>query len=291
MNTTFLLFEVFNSLTLAALLFLVASGFALIFGVMRITNLAHGGMYLVGGYIGLSVAQHTGNFFVGVGAGGAAIGLMGVLIQRGLLGFVHGDLPQVLLTLGIALGDRASISADLAYAFARSGTSHLLAISGFNMTLVASAIGALLRGRAGPRVRALATVGAVVLYSTRLGALIRAGVDDLEMVDALGINIKKVFTLVFLLGATLAGLSGVLGGAFLSLYPGADNDILTLSLVVVVVGGIGSLAGAMVGSLLVAFLSTFGQVYAPELAYFLIFGPMLIVLPLRPQGLFGRKVA
>ena len=130
-----------------------------------------------------------------------------------------------------------------------------------------------------------------LLYRTRLGALIRAGVDDLEMVDALGINIKKVFTLVFLLGATLAGLSGVLGGAFLSLYPGADNDILTLSLVVVVVGGIGSLAGAMVGSVLVAFLSTFGQVYAPELAYFLIFGPMLIVLPLRPQGLFGRKVA
>jgi branched-chain amino acid transport system permease protein len=287
MNTTFFLFEVFNSLTLAALLFLVASGFALIFGVMRITNLAHGGMYLVGGYIGLSVAQHTGNFFVGVGAGGAAIGLMGVLIQRGLLGFVQGDLPQVLLTLGIALvlGDMSLVvwggypqTIPVPEQLQQSVTIGPLIYPVYRLFVLAIGV-------------AVFVLLLYLLYRTRLGALIRAGVDDLEMVDALGINIKKVFTLVFLLGATLAGLSGVLGGAFLSLYPGADGDILTLSLVVVVVGGIGSLVGTMVGSVLVAFLSTFGQVYAPELAYFLIFGPMLIVLPLRPQGLFGRKVA
>ena len=286
MNTTFFLFEVFNSLTLAALLFLVASGFALIFGVMRITNLAHGGMYLVGGYIGLSVAQHTGNFFVGVGAGGAAIGLIGVLIQRGLLDFVQGVLPQVLLTLGIALvlGDMSLVvwggypqTIPVPDQLQQSVTIGPLIYPVYRLFVLAIGVAVFL-------------LLLYLLYRTRLGALIRAGVDDLEMVDAPGINIKKVFTWVFLLGATLAGLSGVLGGAFLSLYPGADNDILTLSLVVVVVGGIGSLEGAMVGSVLVAFLSTFGQVYAPALAYFLIFGPMLIVLPLRPQGLFGRKV-
>ena len=287
MNTTFFLFEVFNSLTLAALLFLVASGFALIFGLMRITNLAHGGLYLVGGYIGLSVAQHTGNFFLGVATGGVAIGLMGVLIQRGLLGFVQGDLPQVLLTLGIALvlGDMSLVvwggypqTIPVPEQLQQSVTIGPLTYPVYRLFVLALGVAVFL-------------LLLYLLYRTRLGALIRAGVDDLEMVDALGINIKKVFTWVFLLGAALAGLSGVLGGAFLSLYPGADSDILTLSLVVVVVGGIGSLAGTMVGSVLVAFLSTFGQVYVPELAYFLIFGPMLIVLPLRPQGLFGRKVA
>ncbi|HKO24248.1 MAG TPA: branched-chain amino acid ABC transporter permease, partial [Chloroflexota bacterium] len=252
-----------------------------------ITNLAHGGMYLVGGYIGLSVAQHSGNFFLGVGASGVAIGLMGLLIQRGLLGFVQGDLSQVLLTLGIALvlGDMSLVvwggypqTIPVPEQLQQSVTIGPLTYPVYRLFVLALGVAVFL-------------LLLYLLYRTRLGALIRAGVDDLEMVDALGINIKKVFTLVFLLGATLAGLSGVLGGAFLSLYPGADNDILTLSLVVVVIGGIGSLVGTMVGSVLVAFLSTFGQVYAPALAYFLIFGPMLIVLPLRPQGLFGRKVA
>lgn len=288
MSPTFFTFEVLNSLTFAALLFLVASGFALIFGLMRITNLAHGGLYLVGGYVGLSVVQNTGNFFLGVGAAGIAIGVLGVIIQRGLLSFVKGgDLPQVLLTLGLAL-----IFADMS----------LVIWGGYPVSVP---VPDFLNGSVslGPVTYPLyrlfvLLVGLVVfvlllylLYRTRLGALIRAGVDDLEMVDALGIDIKKVFTWVFLLGAALAGMSGVLGGAFLSLYPGADSDILTLSLVVVVIGGIGSLEGAMIGSLLVAFLSTFGQVYVPQLAYFLIFGPMLIVLPLRPQGLLGRRMS
>jgi branched-chain amino acid transport system permease protein len=123
---------------------------------------------------------------------------------------------------------------------------------------------------------------------TRLGAIVRAGVDDLEMVDALGINIRLVFSGVFLVGAALAGVAGVMGGAFLSLYPGADSDILLLGLVVVIIGGMGSLEGAVLGSLVVGLLDTFGKALFPEFAYFTIFGPMAIMLALRPRGFFGR---
>jgi branched-chain amino acid transport system permease protein len=127
-----------------------------------------------------------------------------------------------------------------------------------------------------------------VLERTRTGAIVRAGVDDREMVAALGINIKAVFTGVFVLGALLAGLAGVVGGAYLSLFPGADVEILTYSLVVVVVGGLGSLRGAIAGSLLVGLVYDFGQSLVPDLAYFVLFAPMALILLMRPQGLFGR---
>jgi branched-chain amino acid transport system permease protein len=128
----------------------------------------------------------------------------------------------------------------------------------------------------------------LLLHRTRLGALIRAGVDDPEMVEAMGVDIKRVFIYTFMLGSALAGLGGTLGGAFLSLYPSADVEILVFSLAVVIIGGRGSLVGAGVGSLLVGMLATFGQVWFPELAYFVIFGPMAILLAFRPLGLFGR---
>lgn len=127
-----------------------------------------------------------------------------------------------------------------------------------------------------------------MLNRTRLGALIRAGVDDAETTEAMGVNIQRVFLLTFALGATLAGLGGVVGGAFLTLYPGADSEILVFSLAVVIIGGRGSLAGAAVGAVLVGLLNSFGQVLFPELAYFVIFGPMAAILAFRPLGLFGR---
>jgi len=127
------------------------------------------------------------------------------------------------------------------------------------------------------------------LYNrTRLGATIRAGVDDAEMVQAIGIDIRKLFLLTFMLGSALAGLGGMLGGAFLTLYPGADSEILVYGLAVVIIGGRGSLAGAAIGSLMLGFLATFGQIWFPELAYFVIFGPMALLLAFRPLGLFGR---
>ncbi len=285
MSTTFLLFQLLNGVTFAALLFLLASGFTLIFGLMRVVSLTHGAFYLVGGYIGLTVIRFTGNFFLGVLVAAVAIGLLGIAIERGLLRFVRGaELPQVLLTIGLAFimgdlslviwgGDPVSIRVPdfLRSSFTLGNLTYPL------YRLFVVFVGAL--------------VAAILWYlqaKTRLGAIIRAGVDDIEMVDAIGIDIKKVFSGVFLAGSALAGLTGVMGGAFLSLYPGADSEILLFGLVVVIIGGMGSLEGAIVGSLVVGLLDTFGKALFPELSYFTIFGPMAIMLALRPRGLFGR---
>ena len=285
MSTTFLVFQLLNGITFAALLFLLASGFTLIFGLMRVVNLTHGALYLVGGYVGLSVIRSTGNFFVGVLAAAVVIGVLGLAIERGLLRFVRGDvLPQVLLTIGLAF-----IMADLSLVI-WGGDPVSIPVPDF---LSGSfSVGAITYPKYRLFVVLVGAIVAVALWflqaKTRLGAIIRAGVDDAEMVDALGINIRLVFSGVFLLGAALAGLTGVMGGAFLSLYPGADSEILLLGLVVVIIGGMGSLEGAVVGSLVVGLLDTFGKALFPELAYFTIFGPMAIMLALRPSGLFGR---
>ena len=278
-------FQALNGATFAALLFIVASGFTLIFGLMRIVNLAHGALYLMGGYIALTVAMKSGSFALAIAAAAAALAVAGYLIDRFLLGFVKGfELRQVLLTLGIAL-----CLNDLA----------LVIWGGDTFTVPVPEV---LRGAwtfAGigyPRYRLFVLAVGLVVFAllwllvnrTRLGALIRAGVDDAETVEAIGIDIKRVFVATFMLGAALAGVGGALGGAFLSLYPTADSEILVFSLAVVVIGGRGSLVGAAVGSLFVAMLATYGQVWFPELAYFVIFGPMALLLAFRPLGLFGR---
>jgi branched-chain amino acid transport system permease protein len=281
---SFTLFQLLNGVTFAALLFLVASGFTLIFGLMRIVNLAHGAMYLIGGYVAYAVAVATHSFVLCLVAAAVAIALLG-LVEQWLLRFVKGvELREVLLTLGLAL-----ILNDAA-------------LVGFGGDTFSVPIPDLLKGpvqflgMSYPRYRMFVLlVGVLVLVllvllmnHTRLGALIRAGVDDAETVEAMGINIRKVFVITFALGMALAGIAGALGGAFLSIYPTADSEILVFSLAVVVIGGRGSLAGAAVGSLAVALLSTFGQVWFPELAYFVIFGPMALLLAFRPHGLFGR---
>ena len=278
-------FQILNGLTFAALLFLVASGFTLIFGLMRIVNLAHGALYLLGGYIALTVATKSGSFTLGVLAAAAGIAVVGYVIDRALLVFVKGyDLRQVLLTLGLALAMN-----DLALVIWGGDT--------FSVPVPEWLRGPLRFGdMAYPKYRLFVLgVGIAVfaglwllLNRTRLGALIRAGVDDAEIVEAMGVDIKRVFVFTFMLGAALAGVGGALGGAFLSLYPTADSEILVFSLAVVIIGGRGSLAGAAIGSLLVAMLANFGQVWFPELAYFVIFGPMALLLAFRPLGLFGR---
>ena len=277
--------QALNGVTFAALLFLVASGFTLIFGLMRIVNLAHGALYLMGGYIALTVASKSASFALGIGAAAAAIAFAGFLIDRFLLGFVKGfELRQVLLTLGIAL-----FMNDLALVVWGGDT--------FTVPIPDALRGALsIGGVTYPRYRLFVLVVGVAVFvllafllnRTRLGALIRAGVDDAETVEAIGIDIKRVFVCTFMLGAALAGIGGALGGAFLSLYPTADSEILVFSLAVVIIGGRGSLPGAAVGSLFVALLATYGQVWFPELAYFVIFGPMALLLAFRPLGLFGR---
>jgi branched-chain amino acid transport system permease protein len=281
---SFTLFQIFNGLTFAALLFLVASGFTLIFGLMRIVNLAHGAMYLMGGYVAYVVATSTHSYVLGVAAAAAAVAVLG-LGEQALLRFVKGaELRQVLLTLGLAL-----MLNDAALVIFGGDT--------FSVPVPELLQGPLeFFGMTYPRYRLFVLlVGLIVLAllwllmnRTRLGALIRAGVDDAETVEAMGVNIRKVFVITFMLGMALAGIAGALGGAFLSLYPTADSEILVYSLAVVIIGGRGSLAGAALGSLAVALLSTFGQVWFPELSYFVIFGPMALLLAFRPHGLFGR---
>lgn len=276
--------QLLNSFTFAALLFLVASGFTLIFGLMRIVNLAHGAMYLMGGYVAYAVATASGSFLVGALGAVVAVALLG-LVTQALLRFVKGnELRQVLLTLGLAL-----ILNDAALVIWGGDT--------FSVPTPEPLRGAVeVFGVFYPRYRLFVlAVGVAVLVllwllmnRTRLGALIRAGVDDAETVEAMGINIRLVFVVTFMLGMALAAIAGTLGGAFLSLYPTADSEILVYSLAVVIIGGRGSLGGAAVGSLAVALLSTFGQVWFPELAYFVIFGPMALLLAFRPHGLFGR---
>lgn len=278
-------FQLLNGVTFAALLFLVASGFTLIFGLMRIVNLAHGALYLLGGYVALAVATRSGSFTLGLAAAAAGIALVGFAVDRALLGFVKGfELRQVLLTLGLALAMN-----DLALVIWGGDT--------FSVPIPEWLQGPLRMGTmVYPKYRLFVLAVGIAVFiglwllinRTRLGALIRAGVDDAEIVEAMGIDIKRVFVVTFMLGAALAGLGGALGGAFLSLYPTADSEILVFSLAVVIIGGRGSLLGAAVGSLLVAMLANFGQVWFPELAYFVIFGPMALLLAFRPLGLFGR---
>lgn len=279
------LFQLLNALTFSALLFLVASGFTLIFGLLRIVNLAHGALYLIGGYIGYRVTSGTGNFFLAALSAMAAIAAIGFVLDQALLRFVRAaELRQVLLTLGVAfvLDDMALV--------AWGGDSFTVPVPSFLQGAV------FVGGVIYPKYRLFVLATGIVMFvllwlllnHTRLGALIRAGVDDVEMVQASGINIRRVFLLTFLLGSALAGLAGLMGGAFLSLYPSADAEILTFSLATVVIGGRGSLIGAAVGSLLVGLLNNLGQVFFPELAYFVVFGPMALLLAFRPLGLFGR---
>jgi branched-chain amino acid transport system permease protein len=277
--------QLLNGLTFAALLFVVASGFTLIFGLLRIVNLAHGALYLLGGYIGFTVVVWTGSFILGGAVAIIAVAAAGCLLSEGLLRFVRGhELRQVLLTLGVAFvindmvlviwgGDTFTVPVPEAL----RGTARLFGVHYPKYRLFVLAIGCVV----------FASLW-LVLQRTRFGALIRAGVDDAEMVEASGINIRRVFLMTFLLGSALAGLGGLLGGAFLSLYPSADAEILVFSLAVVIIGGRGSLVGVAVGSLLVGLLNTFGQVMFPELAYFVIFGPMAALLAFRPLGLFGK---
>ena len=281
---SFTVFQLLNGFTFAALLFLVASGFTLIFGLMRIVNLAHGAMYLMGGYVAYFTATQFDSFILGIFAAALAIALLG-MVEQYLLRFARGgELRQVLMTLGLAL-----MMNDAALVFFGGDT--------FSVPVPAFLKGPLqFAGLTYPKYRLFVLLVGILIFillwllmnRTRLGALIRAGVDDAETVEAMGVNIRKVFVITFMLGMALAGIAGALGGAFLSLYPSADSEILVFSLAVVIIGGRGSLAGAAIGSITVAMLSTFGQVWFPELSYFVIFGPMALLLAFRPTGLFGR---
>lgn len=288
MSTSFWVIQSLNSLALGGVLFTLAAGFSLIFGLMRVANLSHGAYFMLGAYIGLTVLDAGLAFGWAMLAAGLVVGLMGALIERLVLRRLAGNaLSQVLATLGIAFiiadgslwiwgGDPRPVSGP---GFLQGGTmlfgmtfpTYRLAVLGFSVVL---AIGLWL-----------------ALERTRLGMMIRASVDDMQMARAVGIPASRLFTTVFALGAALAGVGGVIAAPILSVYPGMDADMLPLALVVVILGGLGSLAGAFAGSFLIGFVYNFGQVLVPNLAYIILFLPMVLILAVRPRGLFGRITA
>jgi branched-subunit amino acid ABC-type transport system permease component len=270
------------------LLFVMAAGLSLIFGLMDVINLGHGAIYLLGVYIGLAMIRSSNNFWLALLVAPLVVGLLGLLIQyvflRRWLGR-HRHLDQVLFTFGLALITSDLIRAQWG-AYVESvpepallaGQVRLLNIDFpiYRLAIIAAGL-------------ALALALWLFIGRTRLGAIIRAGVSDAQMVGGLGINIQFIFAGVFALGTALAALAGVIGAPVLNLYPGLDSEILILTLVVVVVGGLGTLQGAFFGSLLIGLADTFGKAFLPEFSRFLIFAVMAAVLLLRPAGLFGTK--
>ena len=281
----FLAQQVLNGLSFGALLFLLASGLTLVFGLMRIINLAHGAFYMLGGYIGVVVAGLTGNLLVAVIAAVVAVAVTALIVEVGLLRFVRGqELPEVLLTVGVSF-----VIADLCLAI----------FGGDPRTLPLSAMitGSLQIGNLTyPLYRIFVMVVAVVIgialalvqNRTRVGAIVRAGVDDREIISAMGVNIRWVFTGMFIVGAALAAIGGTIGAGMISIRPGIQDEVLLYALVVVIIGGLGSIPGAAVGSILIGLIDAFAKAWIPDLAYFTIFAPMALVLVLRPTGLFGK---
>ncbi|NVO14668.1 MAG: branched-chain amino acid ABC transporter permease [Rhodoplanes sp.] len=277
-----------NSFALGGLLFLLSAGFSLIFGLMRIPNLMHGSFFMLGAYFGVTLLSQGVNFWLAALGSGLLTALLGGLIERFLLRRLEGQvLPQVLLTLGFAfiIGD-VCLMIWTGDPWQPPTPAHLqgaVQVAGLFFPIYRLVI------------LAVAVVIAVALWIlvdwTRLGAMIRAGVDDPPIARVVGIRVSQLFTLVFSLGAALAAFAGVMGAPYLSVYPGLDFEMLPLALIVVILGGTGSLLGALVGSFIIGFLYNFGQAMFPDLAYVILFLPMLLVLVLRPQGLFGKVVA
>ena len=277
-----------NSVTLGGLLFLLSAGFSLVFGLMKIPNLTHGSFFMLGAYLAATLIGWGLDFWTAAVVAGLLVAAFGGAIERLLLRRLAGaELAQVLVTLGLSFmvadvclkvwtGDPIRIDTPRGLAGVASVGS--LAFPVYRLAISVIAVG-------------FAVALWALLDRTRLGAMIRAGVDDPAMARVVGIRVSRLFTVVFCLGAWLAGFAGVIGGPILSVYPGLDQEMLPLALVVVILGGSGNLLGSLVGSFLVGFLYNFGQAMSPELAYVVLFLPMLIVLVVRPQGLFGRQAA
>lgn len=285
-----------NGLTIASLYFIVAVGFSLIFGLMRTVNMAHGSLVLIGAYVGIAIFNplyDAGDPFawtIALAAGIAAAAICGVVLQVVFLGWMQGqELRQTLMTIGISI-----VVAD-----------QLLAIFGGDSqqffppdVLFASTKLPFVQGGQYPTFRLFQVVVAIVvgvglwllLHKTRLGIIIRAGVDDRQMLAASGLNVPLVAVVVFALGAALAGLGGVIGGTAQPFGQGKDVQFLLTSLIVVIVGGMGSIGGTAIGALLVGMAEQFGQALLPTYSVMLALLLMVIVLAVRPEGILGRRL-
>jgi branched-chain amino acid transport system permease protein len=286
-NARLFVITLLNSLTLASLYFIVASGFTLVFGLMRNVNLAHGSLYLLGGYLGFFTAQFTGSWLLALAAGFAAAALVGLAMQVSIFRFMPGqDLRQTMVTIGLSI-----VIADI-----------LMWVIGAQVHQMSppAALDGPLRGL--PVIRAYSTyrlsllpIGITIgvalwlfLNRTRVGMMIRAGVDDRAMLASAGVNVNLVFATTFAIGAGLAGLGGVIGAVELSMVPGEDTRLLLASLVVVIVGGMGSIVGAAMGAAILGLAETYGLAYAPTYSVVFTFVILVLVLAFRPRGILGR---
>jgi len=276
-----------NGLSYAFILFLLAAGFSLTFGVMGVLNLAHGALYMLGAYIGLQIVNTLDLFWLAIIVAAAALAIIGYALYVFFLKRLYGRVPeQGVLTIGIAImianvvlwiwGPRAKIMQTPDF------LTGVITIGGLSFPIYRLFV---------------CGVGLVVLGllwyiqdRTRAGAIIRAGMDNKDMTVSLGINYGLVSTLVFLLGMALAGVAGVIGAPITGAYPSMGDNLLLLTLIVVVVGGTGYIQGTMLGALVIGLLDTFGKAYIPQVALFFAWIAFLAVLLVRPSGLIGRKV-
>ncbi len=288
------LIHTFNGISFGMLLFLLAAGLSLIFGLMRILNLAHGGYYILGAYVAISVFNEISNFWLALLAGSLAVAVLGILMQRFLIHrYLHDELGQIMLTFGflfilqdfslwqwgghpLRIVQPALFDGSVNLGFIDKYPIYRIFLTGLGLA-VAVGLG-------------------LFQEKTRVGAVVRAGVDDEEMARGLGVNVPLVFTGVFALGAFLAGMGGIMGTAIASVGPGTDFRVLIFAFAVVIVGGLGSLRGALLGALIVGLAFNYGtgvvvkfpDHLAPTFAQATIFAPMAIILALKPTGLFGR---
>ena len=287
----------FNGITLGGLYFLVATGFTLIFGLMRNVNLAHGSLYLFGGYMGYEATQWTGSWLFSYVVAFVCCAVVGIAMQFFIFRRMEGqDLRQTLVTLGLSI-----VFSDLMVwvwggnAIQIDTPDYLLGPTPTPIVVAIRSSGAVVFLQY-PRVRLVIFLAAVLigvglwlaLHRTRIGVMIRAGVDDRDMLSVLGYRVQLLFVLVFAVGAGLAGMAGIVGGTFQSISLGEDSHFLLASLQVVIVGGMGSIPGAALGALIIGCAEQFGQTYFQNYATMLTFVIMVIVLAIRPQGLLGR---
>jgi branched-chain amino acid transport system permease protein len=287
---------VFGGITLGALYFLVASGFTLIFGLMRNVNLAHGSLYLLGGYLGFEISEATGSWILAFPVVFIVVAALGLLLQNQVFRRMEGEeLRQTMVTIGLSV-----VIADIMLWIWGGQSYTILAPEWLSGPVTMPVVSSLKSSGEAvylkyPAVRIAILLAAIVigiamwlvLNRTRVGMLIRAGVDDREMLAASGVRIQYVFLAVFGFGAGLAGIGGIVGGTFQSLSPGEDTRFLLASLVVVIVGGMGSIPGAAIGAVVIGLSEQLGLVYAPTYSVVFTFLIMAVVLAFRPQGLLG----
>ena len=286
-NARLYVLTLLNGMTLASLYFIVASGFTLVFGLMRNVNLAHGSLYLLGGYIGYVVAGQTGWWILALAAGFLAAAVAGVLMQWLILRHMQGqELRQTMVTIGLSIviadillwiftGQVYQMEAPSILQGPIRGIPLINAYSAYRLSLLGFGI-------------AIGLGLWWLLTRTRVGAMIRAGVDDRDMLAASGVNVNLIFAVTFALGAGLAGFGGVIGAVELSMVPGEDTRLLLASLIVVIVGGMGSVVGAALGAMILGLSETYGLAYAPTYSVVFTFMILILVLAFRPRGIMGK---